>query len=84
MRPHRSWPVIVQFSCNFCRGWIAPLQVPWEIARALEVVESLQPHTDPTCQVDRFWNEVRLLGESREIKAEPDQGWAGIGLLYQR
>jgi len=44
----------------------------------------LQPHTDPTCQVDRFWNEVRLLGESREIKAEPDQGWAGIGLLYQR
>lgn len=207
VRPHRSWPEIVEFSRTFCRGLIAPLQIPSEIARALEVVESLQPrivleigtarggnffllsraaakdsylisldlpqgrwgggyaawktwlfrrllqngqkadfvrrnshsresleqvrkllggrkvdvlfidgdhsyagvkqdfemysplvrpnglilfhdvvthHTDPTCQVDRFWSEVRLSGESSEIRAEPDQGWAGIGLLYQR
>jgi predicted O-methyltransferase YrrM len=205
VRPDRSWPELVQFSVHFCRGLIVPLQVPSEIARALEVVEALEPrvileigtarggtffllsraaaescylisldlpqgpwgggyaawkrslfrrllrrgqkadfvradsHSDESleqvrrllrgrqldvlfidgdhsyegvkrdcemyspllrpgglvifhdvakhaaelrCHVHRFWHEVRISGKSMEIIADPDQGWAGIGLLF--
>lgn len=34
------------------------------------------------CEVDKFWNEVKKSYTHREIIANPDQGWAGIGVLY--
>lgn len=43
VRPEVSWPDIVQFSFHFCGGLIRPAQVPSEIARAQEVIESVQP-----------------------------------------
>jgi cephalosporin hydroxylase len=39
---------------------------------------------DPSleCQVDRFWSEVRDRYRHQEIVENPDQGWAGIGVLF--
>jgi len=34
------------------------------------------------CQVDNFWNEVKQHYRYREIIENPDQGWAGIGVLF--
>lgn len=33
------------------------------------------------CQVSRFWREIKNSFQHREIIADPQQGWAGIGLL---
>ncbi len=34
------------------------------------------------CEVDRFWNEVKLGYRHMEIIKDPLQGWAGIGILH--
>jgi predicted O-methyltransferase YrrM len=34
------------------------------------------------CEVDRFWNEIKLRYRSLEIIKDPLQGWAGIGVLH--
>jgi predicted O-methyltransferase YrrM len=33
------------------------------------------------CEVDRFWNEIKLRYRYLEIIKDPSQGWAGIGVL---
>jgi cephalosporin hydroxylase len=33
------------------------------------------------CEVDRFWDEVKIRYSHNEIIKDPSQGWAGIGLL---
>jgi cephalosporin hydroxylase len=41
-------------------------------------------HTkDTTCEVSRFWNEIRSKNKSAEIIADSDQGWGGIGLIFK-
>ena len=39
-------------------------------------------HTNQTCQVARFWNEIKSQYRHEEIIADKNQGWAGIGILY--
>jgi len=39
-------------------------------------------HTIQTCQVARFWNEIKTKYRHEEIIENPSQGWGGIGLLY--
>jgi cephalosporin hydroxylase len=34
------------------------------------------------CEVDRFWNEIRLRYRAMEIVEDKNQGWAGIGVIY--
>ena len=34
------------------------------------------------CEVDRFWNEIRQRYHHVEIVKDPNQEWAGIGVLY--
>lgn len=34
------------------------------------------------CEVNRFWNEIKLRHRCLEIIKDPLQGWAGIGVLY--
>ncbi len=34
------------------------------------------------CQVDKFWNDVKHGHQYREIIESPEQGWAGIGVLF--
>ncbi len=42
----------------------------------------IAPHTDATCEVPRFWNEIKGRYRHREIIRDPGQGWAGIGVLH--
>lgn len=42
------------------------------------------PHTGPDCEVDRFWNEVKKGYGYEEFIEDPKQGWAGIGVLFQK
>jgi cephalosporin hydroxylase len=35
-----------------------------------------------TCQVSRFWHEIKLRYRHEEIVESAAQGWAGIGILY--
>jgi predicted O-methyltransferase YrrM len=40
-------------------------------------------HTqDPECEVDVFWKEIKVQYKHEELIEDPDQGWAGIGVLY--
>jgi predicted O-methyltransferase YrrM len=40
------------------------------------------PHPNhPDCQVDRFWNEVKVQFQYQECVERRNQGWAGIGVL---
>jgi predicted O-methyltransferase YrrM len=39
-------------------------------------------HTIKTCQVSRFWDEIKSEYSYEEIIEDRSQGWAGIGLLY--
>jgi predicted O-methyltransferase YrrM len=34
------------------------------------------------CGVDRFWNEIKQRYSHREMIEHPNQGWAGIGVLF--
>jgi predicted O-methyltransferase YrrM len=34
------------------------------------------------CQVDKFWNDIKHNFPNREIIENPEQGWAGIGVLF--
>jgi predicted O-methyltransferase YrrM len=34
------------------------------------------------CQVDKFWNDIRKDFRHEEFIENPDQGWAGIGVLH--
>jgi predicted O-methyltransferase YrrM len=34
------------------------------------------------CEVDKFWAEIKNKHRHREIVSNPNQGWAGIGVLY--
>ena len=37
---------------------------------------------DSGCEVARFWNEIKQQYHHEEILEDPQQGWAGIGILY--
>lgn len=37
---------------------------------------------DSDCEVARFWNEIKEQYRHEEIIENPQQGWAGIGILY--
>jgi predicted O-methyltransferase YrrM len=37
---------------------------------------------DPSCKVNDYWNEIKDRYDSREIVKDPDQGWAGIGVIF--
>jgi len=40
-------------------------------------------HTkEKSCEVDRFWNEIKKRFDHREFIEDPKQGWAGIGVLF--
>lgn len=40
-------------------------------------------HTkDKACKVDRFWTEIKGRFSHREFIEDPNQGWAGIGVLF--
>lgn len=39
-------------------------------------------HTNTTCQVSAFWDEVKEKFNYEEIIEDRQQGWAGIGLLH--
>lgn len=40
-------------------------------------------HTkEKSCEVDRFWNEIKQRFHHREFIEDPKQGWAGIGVLF--
>jgi predicted O-methyltransferase YrrM len=40
-------------------------------------------HTrEPSCEVDKFWNEIKQHYRHREMIENPKQGWAGIGVLF--
>ena len=48
------------------------------------VFHDICDHRDKTCEVPRFWHEIKSIYPHREIIADPEQGWGGIGLLcYQ-
>ena len=34
------------------------------------------------CEVSRLWNEIKTQHRHEEIVEDPEQGWAGIGILY--
>jgi predicted O-methyltransferase YrrM len=38
--------------------------------------------TEKSCEVDRFWNEIKQRFRHREFVENPNQGWAGIGVLF--
>jgi predicted O-methyltransferase YrrM len=43
----------------------------------------IAPHRgDKDCQVDKFWKEIKQDYPYREIIENPEQGWAGIGVLF--
>jgi hypothetical protein len=44
----------------------------------------LQAPTEPACQVDIFWEEIKQKNITREFIRSKDQGWAGIGVIYNK
>ena len=57
----------------------APLVRPGGVIAFHDIAE----HTEPTsCEVVRFWREIKLRYRHEEIIEDPSQGWAGIGILY--
>lgn len=47
----------------------------------LVAFHDIASHADPTCQVDRFWNELKQHHACTEFLADPPAGWAGLGLV---
>jgi predicted O-methyltransferase YrrM len=45
-------------------------------------LHDIAEHTIKTCQVARYWNEIKSKYRHEEIIADPKQGWAGIGVIY--
>jgi predicted O-methyltransferase YrrM len=59
----------------------APLVKPGGLIAFHDIV----PHVDPSCQVDRLWNKLRNVYETREFVDSDDDvngGWAGIGVIF--
>jgi len=46
------------------------------------VLHDIAPHVLESCQVARFWNELKTRYKTQEIIENQQQGWAGIGLVY--
>jgi hypothetical protein len=44
----------------------------------------LENANDPDCQVDKFWQELVQKKISREFINSESQGWAGIGIIFNR
>jgi cephalosporin hydroxylase len=40
-------------------------------------------NSTPECQVDRFWDEIKLGKNSKELIHSQDQDWGGIGVIYK-
>lgn len=47
----------------------------------LIVLHDIHPHQDPTVGVGRLWQEITWQQPGREFITEPEQPWAGIGVL---
>ncbi len=46
------------------------------------VFHDIAVHTKfANCEVNRLWDEVKTTFRHREIIEDPEQGWAGIGVL---
>jgi predicted O-methyltransferase YrrM len=41
-----------------------------------------QHKSSPECQVDHFWNEIRLEKNFKELIATPPRDWGGIGVIF--
>jgi len=39
--------------------------------------------TTPECEVDRFWAEIKVGKKFKELIADPDQDWGGIGVIFE-
>jgi predicted O-methyltransferase YrrM len=49
------------------------------------VLHDIVPHRqEHGCGVDRYWNEIRGKEEYQEFVENPDQQWAGLGLIIKR
>lgn len=60
------------------------MYAPLVRAGGLIIFHDIVEHsTDKNCQVDCFWRELKPLYQSREIIGNPNQGWAGIGVLWK-
>lgn len=56
--------------------------MPMVKAGGLVVLHDVAEHTDRTCEVPRFWKELKARYRTEEIIEDPKQGWAGIGVVY--
>jgi cephalosporin hydroxylase len=57
---------------------------PLVAAGGMIVLHDIAVHTKfANCDVDRFWNEIKVTFQHREIIEDPKQGWAGIGVLWK-
>lgn len=45
-------------------------------------LHDIAEHVDQTCEVARFWNELKSQYQTEEIIEDRQQGWAGIGVVY--
>jgi predicted O-methyltransferase YrrM len=49
------------------------------------VLHDIVPHRqEHGCGVDRYWNEIKEKKEYQEFVEDPDQRWAGLGLIIKR
>ena len=58
----------------------SPLVRPGGVVAFHDIVEHAR---DSGCEVARFWNEIKQQYRHEEIIENPQQGWAGIGILYK-
>ena len=47
------------------------------------VFHDIVPHTDQTCQVDKFWQEIKGQFKTQEIVEDWNQKTCGIGIIYK-
>ena len=49
------------------------------------VLHDIVPHRqEHGCGVDRYWHEIKGKKEYQEFVENPDQRWAGLGLIIHR
>ena len=56
----------------------APLVRPGGLIALHDVVV----HRDTTCQVHRLWEQLQQAHRTTDLTSDPDQGWAGIGVVH--
>src|SRR5438094_1703397 len=60
------------------------MYVPLVRSGGIVALHDIVAHNRETeCRVDRFWNESKQQNRHQEIIEDPQQGWAGIGVLWR-